>query len=252
MTATGPVTPTPGPGIRDATRVLSSRRRARLHRRLKLAGIALGVILLAGLAVWLVGFSSVFAASRIEVRGNSQVTAAEVQAAAAVPLGTPLIRLDTAAIAARVEALPPVAAAEITRHLDGAVEIAVTERTALYALRVDGAYHLVDAGGFDYLTVAEAPEGLLQATVAAGQDRLLADAATAVAALTPALREQITSMNVTSPDHIEFALASGATLLWGSAEDSDLKAVAAEALVLNVAAAYYDVSAPAYPATRPW
>jgi len=170
--------------------------------------------------------------------------------AAGVPLGLPPARLDTSAAAGRGAALPWVESARVVRHLLGTVEIAVTERAAVFALVQPGGYGLVDSSGLVFDNAVEPPAGLLPVTVSAPEGRLLAGAATVVAALPDVVRSQTTGLVVTSADHFEFTLASGATLFWGSAEQSGLKAEAARAL-LTVAARSYDVSAPAYPAARP-
>ncbi|MDR1807291.1 MAG: FtsQ-type POTRA domain-containing protein [Propionibacteriaceae bacterium] len=243
--------------VRDATRVLKLRQKKRRQRRLRLAGVAALVLVAAGLIAWLIAFSPVFAADAVEVTGAAEFSPSDAQAAAVVaaadvPLGQPLVRLDTAAIAARVETLDWVDAATVTRHLGGTVEIAVTPRGAVYALAQDGGYALVDAAGHAFETSSELPAGLLAVTMPTPTDRLRADAATVVMALTEGLRAQVAAISVTSIDHIELALTSGATLMWGSAEDSALKAEAATALLTSVpGASYYDVSAPAYPAARP-
>jgi cell division protein FtsQ len=214
-------------------------------------GIALSVVVVACGLTWLVGFSPVFAIDSVEASGTNQAWAADAVSAAAVPLGQPLIRLDTTAVADRVAALPWVATVHVVRHLSGTVEIAVTERTAVLALVQPGGYSLVDATGQAFDAVTELPAGLLPVTLSQPDDeRLLTGAATVVAALPAAVRAQTTALDVTSADHFEFTLASGASLFWGSAEQSSLKAEAAAAL-LTVTASYYDVSAPAYPAARP-
>jgi len=158
--------------------------------------------------------------------------------------------LDTTVLAERVAELPWVAAVDISRHLSGTVEITVTERTPVFALVRAGGFSLVDSHGqaFDFLV--EPPAGLLPVTMSPPNDRLLADAAVVAAALPETVRAQISGLTVTSADHIEFDLINGARLFWGSAEQSDLKAQAAAAL-LTVPASYYDVSAPVYPAARP-
>ena len=245
-----PPVPSAGPAggtIRDATPRLRRRRR---RRRLRGAAIALGAVaVLAGLT-WLIGFSAVFAVDAVQVSGTEAARAADVVTAAQVPLGQPLIRLDSAAVTDRVAALPWVATSHVVRHLSGTVEIVVTERTPVFALVQADGYGLVDATGRAFDRVTELPAGLVPVTLATATPRLLADAATVVAALPQAVRDQVTGLSVTSADHFEFSLASGASLFWGSAEDSSLKAEAAAAL-LTVPARYYDVSAPAYPAARP-
>jgi len=240
----------PAASVRDATRALRQRKKRRRQRRLRIAAAVAGLVLILGFVTWLVVFSPAFSADRVEVTGNTQVDPAIIVEAAQVPLGKPLVRVDTDAIREKVEELDAVESAEVTRHLTGVVEIHIAERSAVFAW-VDGELViLVDAAGKAFVTVAAIPDGLLGATMVEPSERMLADTATAVAALGP-LRDMVTGITVTSIDHIEFSLTTGAVLLWGSADQSDVKAEVAEKLITSVVAGHYDVSAPAHPATRP-
>ncbi|MDR1449387.1 MAG: FtsQ-type POTRA domain-containing protein [Propionibacteriaceae bacterium] len=238
------------PAVRDVTAELRRSRRRRQRRRRRLAVSVAAVVLLLGGAVWLVGFSPVFAVAAVTVEGTELLTTDEVAAAAAVPLGLPMVRLDTAAVVERVRQLPAVAAAEAVRHLGGTVEIRVVERQPVYGQLDGAAVRLVDATGCAYAEVAAVPDGLLTASLADSSDRLRAAVAVVVTALPETLRSSVTALNAASVDHIELSLASGATVLWGSADDSSFKGQVAAALVAGVAASYYDVSAPNSPATR--
>ena len=69
-------------------------------------------------------------------------------AAADVPLGTPLSRVDAGAVTRRVEAIRQVASATVTLDWPDHVAIAVTERVPVMAVRMaDGGYDLVDPSG---------------------------------------------------------------------------------------------------------
>jgi cell division protein FtsQ len=208
------------------------------------------VAALAGLT-WVVAFSPALAASKVEVRGVTSLSADEVLAAADVPIGTPLARLDVAPVVARVSSLPSVSSVDVSRAWPQTVVITVTERRAAYALSGPGtAVDLVDASGTPFRTVPSAPDGLLTVTVSVRDQRTLGDAATVVAALPASIREHTTSMSVESVDRIVIHLDGSRTLIWGSAQQSEMKAQVAGALV-QTRATVYDVSAPSHPATRP-
>ncbi|MDR1264541.1 MAG: FtsQ-type POTRA domain-containing protein [Propionibacteriaceae bacterium] len=241
--------PTTHPTLPDVAGVRRRRRRQQSHRRRLAVGAAV-VVVLAALG-WLIGFSPLLAVDRVEVTGTGQLSVDQVMAAAAVPLGQSLLQVDPAAIAARVETLDPVAQADVSRHLFGTVAIAVTERVGLYALAQGSSWQLVDIEGRAFLALAEPPAGLLPVTMPEPSPRLQADVATVVAALPAVVKDQTTAVTADSADHIELTLISGATLFWGDAAQSDLKAEAAAALLALVPASHYDVSAPAYPAVRP-
>jgi len=239
--------------IRDAATVFAAQRRRRRRRLLTRLGVTLGVLVLVVGTVWAVWFSPWFVVKTVTVTGNDTLDAQTVVAAAHIPVGTPLVRVDVAGATDRVRALPQVAGAEIVRHLTGAVQIRLTERTAVYVLTQAGRYQLVDATGTAYLPVDAPPAGLPlvrlpDVTTDAGA-RLLDDAAVIAANLPDAVRGQMVSLSAQTPDTFTIDLTNGAQILWGSAEDSPLKAQVITGL-LAVKASYYDISSPSHPATR--
>src|SRR3954464_3505388 len=81
------------------------RRRSRL-----LLAVGAGVIVLGLAAAWVVGFSSLLAAKTVTVTGLADPGEQQaVMAAAALPLGTPLARVDTGGASERVTQIPTVA-----------------------------------------------------------------------------------------------------------------------------------------------
>lgn len=238
---------------RRPTDITGSRRRRRRARAVRtfLRGLAvLAALAIVSGAVWAVGFSPALAATAVEVRGVAVLTSDQVAEVAAVPLGLPLVRLATGPIAGRVTAMSPVATVDVTRRWPHTVVITVTERQPVYFLRrADGTGSLVDRGGVAYHDVPALPQGLLPVTVARADDRALRDAATVVALLPAPVAERAVSLTVESVDRIVIQLQAGRQLVWGSAEQSELKGQVAVAL-LTVEASLYDVSAPSHPATR--
>lgn len=235
------------------TDITGSRRRRRRARtiRLGLRGLVVAALVatLAALT-WMVGFSQVMAATTVEVRGTGVLTADTVVRAADVPLGTPLVRLATAPVAKRVASLAPVASVDVSRRWPHSVVITVVERKAVYVLRgSDQTLTLVDSAGIAYFSPPAAPGGLLSAKVARPDTRTLKDVATVVAALPAPVVAVATMVTADSVDNIVIELDGGRRLIWGSAEQSDLKAQVAAALLVT-RASVYDVSAPSHPATR--
>ena len=84
---------------------------------------------LLGLGGWFLANSSLFALRYVTVEGTSRLTVAQVLDAAHVQQGSSLVRLDTGAIARRVDALAPVRRALVTRNWPHGLVIRVTERT---------------------------------------------------------------------------------------------------------------------------
>lgn len=233
----------------DASVRLAQKRRQRLRRRALRAVVAFAVVAVVAASVWVVGFSQALAATTVTVTGTSVLTAADVTAAAQVPLGTPLIRLDTDAIAKRVKALKPVAAVSVSRSVPNKVTIAVTERKAVYAVSSSSGFDLVDATGVPYTSVGDVPQGLPVANISQDSERLRRDVATVVSAMPQVLRDRAVLVTAETPDSIVIELRGGAEVVWGSAEESAEKATVIAAL-LTVSASVYDVSSPSHPTTR--
>ena len=239
--------------VHDATQIIRARHRRQVRRRAIRVIVPIAAVLLIAAMVWVVWFSSLFEARSVRVEGNSQASIDQIVAAAQVPLGTPLARIDTDAIRDRVREVPPVADATVTRSLTGVIGISVTERVGVYVISVGSQYLLVDSTGMGFLTVDSVPEGLPAVTLTVDHTpestRLMADAAVIVQALPDSVRTQMSWMGAQTPDTFTIGLASGSEILWGSAEDSSLKAQVIDGL-LHVNAHYYDVSSPSHPSTR--
>ena len=117
----------------SAQRVGRARRRRARSRTLRLP-VLIAVLVLALLAAgaiatirWL-STSPWFAITSVDVRGTMRVSAERIAEAADVPVGISLFRVDPAAIAARVEALPEIRRADVIRELPNRVAILVEER----------------------------------------------------------------------------------------------------------------------------
>lgn len=220
----------------------------RRRRYLVLGGIGGGLVLVL-LVGYLLLFSSVFAAREVAVSGADRVSGDEVKAVAEVQMGTPLLRQDTAAIASRVESLAPVRSATVAFRWPSTVEIQVTERQAAFQRVTGGGYDLVDDEAAVFAHSDTPFDGVLPATVEGEDERLLMDVAIVAKALPKELRNQVTSLQAKSVDRITLTLSEGRQVVWGSADDSTLKAEVLAAL-LQVEAKVYDVSAPHNPTTR--
>ena len=229
------MTNTPG----EFAKALQAKRRKRRRGRWVILGSGLLAVLLAGIATWLVWFSSVFAATEIRINGLSLLTEQQVTDAAAVELGGPLATQDVDAIRNRVAALAPVAEVRVERHFPHTIEITVTERVTRW-VHVDGV--VFHEGG-------ETAQGTVKANIAASDQRLLKDVATVVSAVVPVLGDRITLLQASAVDRIEIQLSDGDTVVWGSAEQSHVKAQVLSVL-LSQEASVYDVSAPHAPTTR--
>lgn len=217
------------------------------QRRTRLWVALAVVVVLAAVAVWAVGFSSLLTVREVRVLGAVSVSADQVRTAAEVPSGVPLARVDTAAIAERIEAIPRVASVEIRRGWPDVLVLVVTERTPLAVIREGTALTYLDASAARFGTVSVAPRGM-PLVVASGANATTT-ALQVVAALPASLRSSVTTVTARSRDDVVLALADGVTVRWGSADRSERKAAVLAGL-LHVGAATYDVSAPDLPTSR--
>lgn len=230
----------------SARRFMARARQRRLQALVPWA-VGAGVLLVVGALVWTVYGTSVLGVREVRVVGTEVLTPAQVEQAAAVALRQPLARVDTDGVRARVQALPAVERAVVSRSWPSAVVVEVVERTPVAAVAVPGTrqFTLIDGAGVAYRTVPRKPPGLPLAELAApGESDVNTRAAlTVLAALTDELRDQLVRISVSAPARIELTLREGRTVIWGDDSASDRKAQVSTAL-LKRAGETIDVSAP--------
>nr|WP_108869706.1 FtsQ-type POTRA domain-containing protein [Tessaracoccus timonensis] len=224
----------------------------RFKRRLKLwigLGVGVLVVALAVFLIWLFLLSTTFSAEETVVEGEQLLTSDAIKKAAAVPKNVPLARLNTGAIRERVEELPEVRSAEVKVDYPNTVRIQVSERVAVYQLAKDGAFVWIDAEGVEFRAGQARAKSLPEAKLTRDDTRIRRDVATVATHIPEAAKKQITLIRAKSVDRIEVSLADRRSIVWGSADESELKSEVLEAL-LSVDAKVYDVSAPTHPTTK--
>jgi cell division protein FtsQ len=219
------------------------------HRTLILAAAAL--VLLAAVGTWLVAFSAVFGVKTVTVRGTTELTPAAVRSAADIKTGTPLLRLDTGAVARRIEALPDVASVAVQTHLPSTVVISVTERIAVGYLEVGNDYVLVDKTGDQFRRSSSKPSRLPLFAVPSGTTaRATGQAVATVAASLPrSLLAKVASIQAFDPTAITLLLQDHRVVRWGSDDCSADKARILPTL-LKQPGTQYDVTNPNLPFTH--
>ena len=257
MTGRGTATRPRPPAERFRQRARTAERSRQWRRAARLGAIA-SAPLLVGLAAWVLLGSGWLELRSVEVAGVERVTERLVVLTADVPAGTPLARVDLGDVEARVEEIPGVADATVTRAWPHTLRIAVSERVAVLVVpEADGTWGLIDAGGRSFGTAATPPAGALRLAgeeAKGGEDAdAAADpivrAAAAVAASLPAdLAAQVTAIEARSADDVRLALLGGAQVRWGSPAQPAEKAAILRTL-LPRAAKVYDVSTPRTPTT---
>ena len=119
----------------------------------------------------------------------------------------------------------------------------------------DGTYRgftLLDVQGIRMASTAKSPGNLpllTPATLAAGTGATRA-ATESLNQLAPALRSRVRTADAKTPDSVTLTLKNGATVKWGSSEDSERKAEVLAVLLSKIKAKTYDVTAPGTPVTK--
>jgi cell division protein FtsQ len=212
-------------------RILERRRaiiaeRVRRRRRQVLIGLALVVV---ALGLYQLARSPLFGLSAVRVQGAGATTRAAVLAVAGLRAGEPYLAIHLDQVRRRVEALPAVASARVTRAYPSSLRITVSERRPTAVVSSGGARWLVAADG---IVLARAGGRLAGLPSVAGvplppdarpgtrlpPGNSLANALTALGGMDPALRRQVTGVTARSIDSLQFELRGGAVVVYGLAE----------------------------------
>lgn len=214
--------------------------------------IALLVIVpIAAALGWLAWFSPWLAVSQVQVTVSAApevagpLTADEVRAVAAVEPGVPLLRVPTAEIESRVAALPQVASVSVSRSWPDTVVIDITRRVPVALVATGSGYDVVDASGGVIRSVSSIEAG---APVVRATGEGLAAAISVASELPEPIARKVVTVEASTRNDVRLILRNGAEVMWGSAEDGAFKAEVLQTL-FQVDARWYDVSAPAVPAT---
>ena len=225
------------------------RRRRRRKRNRIIAEVVAALVVLILVAIWIVRSSSLLCVDTIEVHGTHLLTASQVEQAAKVVKGQPLARVNTDDVAARVMAMDIVQQAEVHRKWPHTVVIDVTELKISYQVKTPGGYLWIDPSGRIFNRTAKPIPRVVWATTASGNRGLLRDVATVSDSFPPQLRRYVDHIEAKSRDAIVVALSDKRTVVWGSADQSALKAKVTTAM-LHIKATRYDVSSPEHPTSR--
>lgn len=226
------------------------RQRRQRRRRARLwwwGGAVLGVAL-AALAAWLWWWSDILVVRSVTVAGNETVSREAVIETAALPSGERIWRVDTDEAARRVEELPAVASAAVSRAWPSGISITVVERTPLFVLKRGPQHWWVDRDGVAFARVDGPRKGYMLVEGTAGEDGNLRHVSLVVASLPAELRRG--TLAAPGPESMSIRLPDGVTVVWGSADQSDVKATVAVKLMKAVKARIYDVTSPSRPVTR--
>lgn len=234
----------------------AARVRARRLKRAAMVSALLVVVVVAGWAAFAAPWARV---EQVRVSGVERVPEEQVLAIARTQLGSPLLLVDTGAVARAVGGLRLVRGASVHRNWPSTLLVRVTERRAEAAIPVDGGVLLVDDEGVEVARAAEAPTGVPVVRVdlaAEGGAEALRAVLGVLDGLPADLRGQVRSGGASGGDGVWTLLSDGSRVRWGSDGDLVTKVDALRALRALPRSARpsgkvdYDVSAPQAPAVR--
>jgi cell division protein FtsQ len=195
-------------------------------------------------------FTPIMSARVVAITGLVTVTQEEVQEAAAVPADTPLLQIDTDAVAERVATIRRVASARVQREYPSTLRITIVERVPLVVKDYPDGSHLFDRDGVDFAT-APPPPGLpyLDADTPGPTDLPTLAALQVLTALRPEVAGQVSRIAAPSVASITLTLIDGRQVIWGTTDRTDEKALKLGAL-LTQPGTTYDVSSPDLPTVK--
>lgn len=243
-----------GPRRLPSARVrFEQRAHAARRRPWVLVGTAVAILTLMGGLGWVVWASPVLVVDEVVVTGLDGADRDAALTAAAVPIGEPLARVDSAAVAQRVGSLPIVKRAVVTRSWPRTLVVSVTARLGMLVVRnSEGTLQVVDEDGVAFRDVDQAPAGL--AVVNGSGQRPAPEGLQAVIEVLRILpadqRATVSAITVSSASMVTFALGE-VEVVWGGRGSEEKKGKVLQVLLKTTPAPkVIDVSAPDTPVTR--
>ncbi|MGY0487052.1 cell division protein FtsQ/DivIB [Streptomyces sp. WG-D5] len=232
-------------------------------RTLVVSGVLLVLLGVGG--TWLLYGSPWLRVERVKPSGTRVLTPAQVRDAAAVPVGAPLISVDTDAIEDRLRRkLPRIDVVDVVRSWPHGIGLKVTERKPVLIVedgRNSDKFVEVDREGVRFATVDKPLKGVPRLELTPDQkgaeaslrrfapDRLVREAVRVAGQLPKPVARDARIVKVRSYDDISLELTGGRTVSWGSGEQGDTKARTLTALMKAAPEArHLDVSVPTAPA----
>jgi cell division protein FtsQ len=247
--------PSEAAGGKDSNVLAFPEPKGRKRRRTVLTVLAVVVALVAGIIVAAI-YSPVFAVRTVTVDGTKLLQAGSVQKALEPVKGKPLPQINDADIAALLKPLVQVRSVSTEARPPSELLVHVVERVPVALVKSGDNYSLVDVDGVQLGATADPASVPLPLIDGQGANQNLFKAITAVLATLPAdVLAKMASASATSPDAVELKLTDGKTVVWGNADEKELKARVLEALLKapvnpKVPVNVYDVSTPRHPFTK--
>lgn len=234
------------------------RRFTRRSRRRRIAWLssAIAAVVLVGLVTVAV-YSPLLALRNVTVVGTSRVDAAAVRKAVDDQVGKPLALVDFARVKTELSHFPLIRSFVTETVPPDTLVIRVTERAPVGSIATASGFSVVDPAGVEIEKSADRPPSLPLIDVGATnpQGPAFQAAVAVLLALPQSVLGTVDSVTAQTKDDVTLTLTGGRqTVVWGSAENSQLKARVLVALMKTQnpsSAVKYDVSAPSNPVVGP-
>ncbi len=192
---------------------------------------ALIAVVVVGIGL-LLYFTPVMAARSIVVVGLGAVTQDEVVAVAGVPEGKPLLQVDTDAVAEKVAGIRRVASVRVQREYPSTLRITVVERVPVVVRDYPDGVHQFDKDGVDFAT-GPPPPGIpyLDTEHPGPGDPATRAALQVMTSLRPDVAAQVGRVSAPSVAAITLTLIDGRTVVWGTTDRTEEKALKLGALL---------------------
>ncbi|UOE44873.1 FtsQ-type POTRA domain-containing protein [Agromyces larvae] len=225
------------------------RRFTQRTRRRRIAWlVAVGSVLLVVGGAVAAAYSPIMALREVRVEGLVRTSEADVVAAFDDQIGTPLALIGSDDVQAALRGFPLIETYAAETVPPGTLVLRVVERTPVGVVQTSNDLALVDGAGVVIDHLAERPEGQPLIEAGAVTSEGFRAAAAVIRSLPPQVRPQVVRATAETVDDVRLELASGVSVVWGSAEQSTTKAdVLAALMVSSPDASRYDVSAPMNP-----
>ncbi|WP_238476447.1 FtsQ-type POTRA domain-containing protein [Agromyces mariniharenae] len=225
----------------------------RSRRRRITWAVAVGAVLAVVAVVGIGAYSPLMALREVRVEGAQRIAADEVQGAFATLLGTPLPLIEGDQVHAALARFPLIETYATETIPPGTLVVRIVERTPVGVIDTGSGLELVDGAGVVIERLDERPPGQPLIEVEGGvADEGFRAVAGVVRSLPADVRSQLVRATADTADDVRLELEGGASVVWGSAEDSSFKADVLATLMRAAppdTVSQYDVSAPTSPVT---
>jgi cell division protein FtsQ len=234
---------------RAEVRRFTAQSRRRRRTWLSVLGGVLGLAVL----VCLLAYTPILSVRTIQVEGTDRVSPDAIVADLASELGSPFPMVDESAIKAALIRHPLIESYSVEARPPSTLVIRLVERTPVGSVDSGDGFVLVDAAGVVLEAAGDRPGGYPLIAVEEGtESEGFGPAAAVLRALPSGLFARVDTVTATTKDDVRFTLRdAGTTVVWGSPEESALKAYTLDALMkAQPGFAEYDVTSPGVAVVR--